>query len=107
MALVKTIKDRLTDDTIYPIAKADAVYLSDNETTVESALGDLSTISSIENGTVAGAISTLDTNLKGLWRQVYTKRRYYCRKYKSNFYNNKRRIRNGFYKYNSYFYKCL
>ena len=41
MALVKTIKDRNTHDTIYPITKADAVYLSDNETTVEGALGDL------------------------------------------------------------------
>ena len=63
MALVKTIKDRNTNDTIYPITKADAVYLSDNETTVEGALGDLSTISSIGDGTIAGAISTLNNNL--------------------------------------------
>lgn len=62
MALVKTIKDRNTDDTIYPITKADAVYLSDNETTVEGALGDLSTISSIGDGTIAGAINALNSN---------------------------------------------
>lgn len=37
-ALVKTIKSRLTDDTIYPVTKADAVYLNDNITTVEDAL---------------------------------------------------------------------
>lgn len=63
MALVKTIKDRNTHNTIYPITKADAVYLSDNETTVEGALGDLSTISSIGDGTIAGAISSLNMNL--------------------------------------------
>ncbi len=63
MALVKTIKDRNTHDTIYPITKADAVYLNDNETTVEGALGDLSTISSIGDGTIAGAISSLNMNL--------------------------------------------
>lgn len=71
MALVKTIKDRLTNDTIYPITKADAVYLSDNETTVEGALGDLSTISSIGDGTIAGAISTLNNNLNFI-QKTYT-----------------------------------
>ena len=35
-ALVKTIKSRLTDDTIYPVTKADAVYMgSSTVTTVE------------------------------------------------------------------------
>lgn len=72
MALVKTIKDRLTHDTIYPITKADAVYLSDNETTIEGALGNLSTISSIGDGTIAGAISSLNTKLPRIIRKTFT-----------------------------------
>ena len=38
---IKTIKNHLTDDTIYPVTKANAVYLSDNTTTVESAINTL------------------------------------------------------------------
>ena len=71
MALVKTIKDRLTHDTIYPITKADAVYLSDNVTTVEGFLGDTS-IASIGDGTITGAISALNGNLKNFTYKQYS-----------------------------------
>ena len=57
---IKTIKNHLTDDTIYPITKANAVYLSDEVTTVEGLLGDTS-IASIGDGTITGAISALDS----------------------------------------------
>lgn len=41
-ALVKTIKSRLTDDTIYPITKADAVYMgSSTVTTAETQINNL------------------------------------------------------------------
>jgi len=36
--LVKTIKSKVTDDTIYPVTKADAVYLADTDTSVEQVL---------------------------------------------------------------------
>lgn len=59
---IKTIKNHLTDDTIYPVTKASAVYLSDDVTTVEGLLGDTS-IASIGDGTITGAINELNTNL--------------------------------------------
>lgn len=37
-AIVKTIKSKATDDTIYPVTKADAVYLTDTDTSVEQVL---------------------------------------------------------------------
>lgn len=44
-ALVKTIKSRLTDDTIYPVTKADAVYMgSSTVTTVEGQINDIKDI---------------------------------------------------------------
>ena len=67
-ALVKTIKSRLTDDTIYPVTKADAVYMgSSTVTTVEGQINDLKDIvgdSSIgESNTITSLIgaSTMGT----------------------------------------------
>ena len=57
--VVKTIKNYLTDDTIYPITKASAVYMEGSTNTVEGLLGNTD-ISSIENGTITGAISKLN-----------------------------------------------
>lgn len=65
---IKTIKSHLTDDTIYPITKANAVYLANSTAqTVDGHLTSLETlvgntnISSIGNGTITGAISTLNS----------------------------------------------
>ena len=66
---IKTIKNHLTDDTIYPVTKANAVYLSDEVTTVEGLLGDTS-ITSIGDGTITGAISALNSNLNSY--NIYT-----------------------------------
>lgn len=68
--LIKTIKSHLTDDTIYPITKADAVYLNDNVTTVEGLLGNTS-IASIGDGTITGAISTLNTSVEKMFIPLY------------------------------------
>lgn len=72
--LIKTIKSHLTDDTIYPVTKADAVYLANSTAeTVESHLANLETIvgeNSISNinNTITGAIgnNTLTTTAQTL-----------------------------------------
>lgn len=42
-AKVETIKDFTTGNTIYPVTKANAVYLNDNITTVEGAINTINT----------------------------------------------------------------
>ena len=58
---IKTIKDYLTDDTVYPITKASAVYLNDDITTVEGLLGNSSLNTEVQ--TVTGAINEINENL--------------------------------------------
>lgn len=57
---IKTIKNHLTDDTIYPITTANAVFLANSTVdTVEGVLGNTD-ISSIGDGTITGAIDALN-----------------------------------------------
>lgn len=63
---VKTLKDATSTDTIYPITKANAVYLSDNSTTVETELDNKITIDSDSSGSFtigydAGGIYVITT----------------------------------------------
>ena len=55
--VVKTIKNYLTDDTIYPITKASAVYMEGSTNTVENMITSLSTDKVSKNGdTMTGTL---------------------------------------------------
>lgn len=58
-ALVKTIKSRLTDDTIYPVTKADAVYMGSS--TVSTVEGQINSINNIIGSETMGTTATTIT----------------------------------------------
>ena len=59
--IIKTIKSYLTNDTIYPVTKADAVYLANSTTdTVETNLTSLNTLIG------SSSISNVGTNITGI-----------------------------------------
>lgn len=65
---IKTIKNHLTDDTIYPITTANAVFLANSTVdTVEGILGNTD-ISSFGDGTITGILNRL--SLKGISNEV-------------------------------------
>ena len=61
-AYTKKIKEKVSGNIVYPETKTSAVYLGNNITTLDTLLGDTS-ISSIGDGTITGAISSLNNDL--------------------------------------------
>ena len=62
-AYIKVLKDASNTNTIYPQTKAEAVYLSDNTTTVETALGNkANSVSPTLTGTPIAPTATAGTN---------------------------------------------
>lgn len=70
-ATVKTIKEFTTGNSIYPVTKADAVYMANSTKTVQGVLGDTD-ISGIGDGTLTSAVSVLNSNVMNSSADVIT-----------------------------------
>lgn len=51
---VRTLKEKTTDDTVYPVTKAGAVYMEDEESTVEDEISTLNSKYTFQNVTFTG-----------------------------------------------------
>lgn len=76
--IIKKLKQNGTNNIICPESKTSAIYMLDNETTLDNYLGTITgtigntDISSIGNGTITGAIGELNDNFNPLFKQYET-----------------------------------
>lgn len=73
---VRTLKEKTTDDTVYPVTKAGAVYMEDEESTVEDEIGaledDISTLNSYVSGLLLNEDKSGTANIPASSQEDFT-----------------------------------